>query len=215
MTHRCDPDMRPVTNVVRRGAVYYFRRRVPENLQPIIGKALIRESLDTRELPKARRLTNWKRRDPVARGYGQWLNPLGRWDWWELGGRFDGHVSGQPRRGAGSNSMISSAPNKGRDLLGGVARALGDKALEFEAEIAANVDLVSALLDATRRGDEHAFPTAVVLPVGACADEFRWFDSLGCTTASPPKRRRCPTRFGFLSVLPRRTGCARSSGCKN
>ncbi len=39
--------------------------------------------------------------------------------------------------------------------------------------------LVSALLEAARRSEEHAFPTAVVLPVGACADAFRWFDVLG------------------------------------
>jgi len=127
----------------------------------------------------AARFTMWKRRDPYAGGYGQWLNPLGRWDWWELGGRFDGLVSGERRAGAGSKSMISSGPNRGRDLLGGVARALGGKPSEIEAEIAANVDLVSSLLDAARGDQEHAFPTAVGLPVGACADEFRWFDSLG------------------------------------
>jgi hypothetical protein len=42
----------------------------------------------------ARRFTRWKERDAHAGGYGRWLNPLGRWDWWELGGRFDGLVSG-------------------------------------------------------------------------------------------------------------------------
>jgi hypothetical protein len=34
-------------------------------------------------------------------------------------------------------------------------------------------------LDLRRRGEEHAFPTAMVLPVGACAPESRWFDALG------------------------------------
>jgi hypothetical protein len=127
----------------------------------------------------ARRFTRWKERDARAGGYGRWLNPLGRWDWWELGGRFDGLVSGQRRAGAGADSMISSGPNRGRDLIGGVARAFGGKPSEVEAEIAANVDLASALLEAARRGEEHAFPTAIVLPVGACAPEFRWFDALG------------------------------------
>ena len=75
--------------------------------------------------------------------------------------------------------MISSGPNRGRDLIGGVARAFGGNPSEVEAEIAANVDLVSALLEAARRGEEHAFPTAILLPVGACAPEFRWFDALG------------------------------------
>ena len=50
---------------------------------------------------------------------------------------------------------------------------------EVEAEIAANVDLVSALLEAARRGEEHAFPTAILFPVGDCAPESRWFDALG------------------------------------
>ena len=127
----------------------------------------------------ARRFTRWKERDARAGGYGRWLNPLGRWDWWELGGRFDGLVSGQRRPGAGADSMISSGPNRGRDLIGGVARAFGGEPSEVEAEIAANVDLVSALLEAARRGEEHAFPTAILLPVGACTPEFRWFDALG------------------------------------
>ena len=75
--------------------------------------------------------------------------------------------------------MISSGPNRGRDLIGGVARAFGSEPSEVEAEIAANVDLASALLEAARRGEEHAFPTAILLPVGACAPESRWFDAPG------------------------------------
>jgi hypothetical protein len=75
--------------------------------------------------------------------------------------------------------MISSGPNRGRDVLGGVARALGGKVPEVEAEIAANVDLVSAVLEAAKRDDQHAFPTAIMLPADACATEFRWFDALG------------------------------------
>ena len=61
----------------------------------------------------ARRFTRWKERDARAGGYGRWLNLLGRWDWWELGGRFDGLVSGERRAGAGADSMISSGPNRG------------------------------------------------------------------------------------------------------
>ena len=133
----------------------------------------------------ARRFTVWKARDPAAGAYGQWLNPLGRWDWWELGGRFDGLVSGQRRSGVGAEAMISSGPNKGRDLLAGVVRALGGKPSDVEAEIAANVDLVSSLLEAARRGEEHAFPTAVVLPVGAAGPEARWFDALGWRPIPP------------------------------
>jgi hypothetical protein len=127
----------------------------------------------------ARRFTTWKARDALSGGYGEWLNPLGRWDWWELGGRFDGPVSGRKRSGAGSESMISSGPNRGRDLLGGVMRALTGDVPEVEAEIAANIDLVSSLLEAAQRGEDHAYPTVVVLPFGACPDAVRWFDALG------------------------------------
>ena len=72
MTQRCDPDMRLVTNIVRRGAVYYFRRRVPDDLQKAIGKTLIRESLNTREPVKARTLgaersAFWERKFEAAR----------------------------------------------------------------------------------------------------------------------------------------------------
>jgi vancomycin resistance protein VanW len=120
-----------------------------------------------------------KQRDLKAGRFGRWLNPLGRWDWWELGGRFDGLVTGQKRSGSGSESMISSGPDRGRDLIGGVVRAFGGEPTEFEAEIEANIDLVSSLLHAARRKEAHAFPTAVVLPVSACKSEFRWLDSLG------------------------------------
>jgi hypothetical protein len=139
------------------------------------------------------RFTNWKQRDPLADRHGEWLNPLGRWDWWELGGRFDGLVSGQPRSGAGMDSMISSGKSRGRDILGNVSRALGGKPSEAEAEIVANVDLVSSLLEAARRNEERAFPNAVVLPIDATAPDFRWFDSLGW--------RPIPARTkAFLSV---------------
>ena len=123
----------------------------------------------------ARRFTRWKGRDACETGgYGRWLNPLGRWDWWELGGRFDGLVSGQRRPGAGADSMISSGPNRGRDLIGGVARAFGGNPSEVEAEIAANVDLLfSAPRSRPRRGEEHAqLPTTILLPVGACEPEI-------------------------------------------
>jgi hypothetical protein len=56
VTQRCDPDMSLVSNVVRRGAVYYFRRRVPPQIQSVIGMNLIRESLGTCEPKVARRL---------------------------------------------------------------------------------------------------------------------------------------------------------------
>ena len=132
-----------------------------------------------------RRFTTWNERDPVTGGYGRWLNPLGRWDWWDLGGRFDGHIVGDRRPEAGQRSIVSSGPSRGRELIGRLIRAFGAKSSEVEADITANVDLVSALLEAARRGEERAFPIAIVLPVGACAPEFRWFDALGWRPIPP------------------------------
>jgi integrase len=43
-----------VTNVERRGSVYYFRRRVPLDLQAVIGRAVIKESLNERDPTRAR-----------------------------------------------------------------------------------------------------------------------------------------------------------------
>jgi len=124
----------------------------------------------------ARRFTKWKQRDPEVGEYGCWQNPLGRWDWWELGGRYDGYISGQPRAGSGSQSMISSGPSRGRELLDDIVRSLGGKPSEYEAEITANVELVSSLKEAARRGERHAFPTAIVLPADAGEADLRWFD---------------------------------------
>lgn len=82
-------------------------------------------------------------------------------------------IAGDSRPGAGNDSMISSGANAGRGLVGGIARALGSKPSDVEAEIEASVEIVSALLEAARRGEDRAFPTAVVLPAGACAPMVR------------------------------------------
>jgi hypothetical protein len=133
----------------------------------------------------AHRFSQWKSRDAETGGYGQWLNPLGRWDWWDLGGRFDGVIAGSLQSGTGDASMISSGPSTGRELIGGVSRALGVEPSETEAEIEANVELVSTLLNAAERGDEHAFPAAIVLPIRVSPDELRWIDSPGGRPTPP------------------------------
>lgn len=49
-------------------------------------------------------------RHPGTGSFGRWLNPLGRWDWWELGGRFDGRIVGErrSRRGERGIARVSS-----------------------------------------------------------------------------------------------------------
>ena len=48
--------MSSISNMIRRGSVYYFRRRAPPDLQAVIGRKIIRESLGEREPGRARRL---------------------------------------------------------------------------------------------------------------------------------------------------------------
>lgn len=122
-----------------------------------------------------RRFTDFNQRDPDTSRYGRWLNPVGYWDWWELGGRFNGVITGDPRPAA-AEQIISSGPSRGRAILGNVVAALGGRAASKEAEIEANVELVASLKLAADRSDKHSLPTALVLPIGCCADEDRWFD---------------------------------------
>ena len=118
-------------------------------------------------------------RHPITGGYGQWLNPLGRWDWWELGGRFDGVISGAAAREPRSSShMISSGPSAGRALIDNVARALGGETSDVEAEVEANLEPVAGLLAAADRGADQAFPTALVLPQASCPNDCRWIDNI-------------------------------------
>jgi hypothetical protein len=122
-----------------------------------------------------RRFTDFNQRDPDTSRYGRWLNPVGYWDWWELGGRFNGAITGD-RRPAGAEQIISSGPSRGRAILGNVVAALGASADDEKAEIEANIELVASLKLAADRNAGHALPTALVLPMDCCTDEDRWFD---------------------------------------
>jgi len=119
-------------------------------------------------------------RHPETGNYGRWLNPLGRWDWWDLGGRFDGHIIGDPERGAGrSVATVSSGESGGRSLLANVGDRLGaalGQAPIAEIDVLSNrnVELVATLLADARAGREHAYPGALVLPPGAVEDCSRW-----------------------------------------
>jgi hypothetical protein len=134
-----------------------------------------------------RRFTDFGQRDPETSRYGRWLNPIGFWDWWELGGRFNGAITGE-RRPAGAEQVISSGPNAGRAVLGNVAGAFGADAAREKAEIEANVELVASLKLAADRNDDHRLPTAVVLPMDCCGDEDRWFDRVEWHEIKPGTR---------------------------
>jgi len=141
-----------------------------------------------------RRFTDYQRRAPETGKYGRWLNPIGYWDWWELGGRFNGVIT-DDRRPAGAEQVISSGPSSGRAMLGNIVEAFGTRPRQDEAAIEANVELVETLKlagDRDRDGGlptaERGLPTAIVLPFGYCADEDRWFDRIGWHEIRPGTR---------------------------
>jgi hypothetical protein len=114
----------------------------------------------------------------VTQGFGFWHNALGRWDWWELGGRFNGVIVRQPRRDNRPRTEVSSGPSRGRDLLHGIADALND-ALghsppeKVDVRTDENVELVARLL-ADLGGEIDQLPGALVLPPNAADDQTRW-----------------------------------------
>lgn len=134
-------------------------------------------------------------RHPVTGGYGLWLNPLGHWDWWDLGGRFDGRITGNRKPDGRASSSISSGPNAGRVILdnlqGALARALDQaETAKFEVESDANIELVSRLLIDLRAGHDHAVPGAIVLPASSFADGARWLEA-------PPREVSSAIRSSF------------------
>ncbi|MGA3400955.1 MAG: hypothetical protein ABSC95_17190 [Acetobacteraceae bacterium] len=119
-------------------------------------------------------------RHPETGAFGRWLNPLGHWDWWDLGGRFDGHIIGDRRSGEGrSIAQVSSGPNRGRSILANVenrlAEALGQEPIpSLDVQTDQNIELVTTLLADARAGRENAYPGSLVLPPGAVEDSLRW-----------------------------------------
>jgi hypothetical protein len=145
-----------------------------------------------------RLFTRFDAPDPTTKRYGRWLNPNGYWDWWELGGRFNGVITGEPRPAA-AEQTISSGPSRGRAVMGKLAEALGASTASRQAEIEVNVELVETLKAARERKDRHSLPTALVLPFGSCADEYRWFDRVGWHEIKPGTRKflRAPPHADF------------------
>ena len=58
-----------------------------------------------------RRFTRFAAPDRTTRRYGRWLNPIGYWDWWELGGRFNGVITGNVSSGGrGAGHLLRAEP---------------------------------------------------------------------------------------------------------
>lgn len=127
----------------------------------------------------ARRFVTPFDRHPVTGGFGRWLNPLGRWDWWDLGGRFDGRIVGSRHQPGRPTSAIMSGPSEGRAVLTAIEDALHE-ALEqappagIDIHANNNIELVRRLAEDLEAWQNHAIPGALVLPPGATEDRLRW-----------------------------------------
>ncbi len=135
---------------------------------------------DTMDLDEFYERFGWKQveRHPKSGSFGQWLNPLGQWDWSDLGGRFDGRIIGDDRSGEGrSIAQVSSGPSQGRSLLANLenhlAEALGQAPIpSLDVQTDQNVELAATLLDDARAGS--AYSESLVLPPWAVEDSLRW-----------------------------------------
>jgi hypothetical protein len=121
-------------------------------------------------------------RHPVTGGFGRWLNPLGQWDWWDLGGCYDGAITGERRHGGRSRSAISSGPSFGRAAFETLAEVLEEACGQLpEPEIDVlndnNIELVASLSESFGTASAPRVPNTVVLPPGSVDDEERWLSS--------------------------------------
>jgi hypothetical protein len=122
-------------------------------------------------------------RHPNTGAFGRWLNPLGRWDWWDLGGRFDGRIMGDQRPiTARSVAKLSSGANPGRIILTNIenrlAEALGQEPFEsLDVQTDQNIELVATLFDDARSDRANAYPSSLLLPPGTLEDRLRWIDT--------------------------------------
>jgi len=127
------------------------------------------------------RFTRGMERGPMPGTYGYWSNPFGRWDFWALGGRFDGYITGQAESG-----MPPSVPHVPSRLLGGVyALLLGHEGLldaalsqapapRIDVRNDRNIERAATLLANTKTQAEPDYPDAVVLPLGSVETRLRW-----------------------------------------
>jgi hypothetical protein len=122
-------------------------------------------------------------RQPDSGAFGRWLNPLGRWDWWDLGGRFDGWIIGDRQGPEGRRvAEVSSGPVRGRTILANLYNALTDALGQdppplVEVQNDRNIEMVATLLEDARQGRGSARPATLVLPPGVVEDRLRWLDA--------------------------------------
>jgi len=134
-------------------------------------------------------------RHPVTGGFGRWLNGLGEWDWWDLGGCFDGVITRAPCPRGRSRSAISSGPSPGRAAMETLAEVLEEAcgqptAPEVDVLNDNNIELVATLRDALAAPESPRIPSTVVLPPGSTLDENRWLSSWPELATSGPSEEQ-------------------------
>jgi hypothetical protein len=126
-------------------------------------------------------------RHPDTGAYGLWLNPFGHWDWWDLGGCFDGRIMRDRSMVDGRKvSKISSGPSRGRrnlsnleDRLREAREALDQHPVaEIDVQNDRNIEVALTVLEDIQADPEHACPGALVLPPGSFKDHLRWLGTL-------------------------------------
>lgn len=130
-------------------------------------------------------------RHPVTGRFGRWLNGLGEWDWWDLGGCYDGAIIGARRQDGRSRSAISSGPCPGRaafeTLAGALEEACGQApSPEVDVFNDNNIELVATLRESFDMAEGPQIPNSVVLPPGSVEDECRWLSSWPELVSSGP-----------------------------
>ncbi len=130
-------------------------------------------------------------RDSATGRYGHWHNPIGHWEWWDLDGRLDGFIIGDPARASSRiTTPISSGESRGRTLLTNLEDQLG-KALDqapppptpptVDIQTNRNIELVTTLLTDAQAAQANAYPGALVLPPGTPYTRFKdhWAAAVG------------------------------------
>ena len=111
-------------------------------------------------------------RHPNTGAFGRWLNPLGRWDWWDLGGRFDGRIMGDQRPiTARSVAKLSSGANPGRIILTNIENRLArrlarNRSKSLDVQTDQNIELVATLFDDARSDRANAYPSSPYCRLG-------------------------------------------------
>lgn len=112
-------------------------------------------------------------------------NAHAKWDWWTVGGRWDGFISGERRKGLNPDmpaplGRVSATRGGGAAFEARVMSAFGATAptVAIPAEMSDNVELVETLLECLNQGEDRGAPFALVTPepMNGTDPTAQWFE---------------------------------------